>query len=66
MLLRRFVVLLLAGMLGSSFLVGCGGKKQQEQPQMQQSAPATEQAPAATDTTAKPDTTAKHDTTGGK
>jgi hypothetical protein len=49
MLLRRFVVLVLAGLLAVALFTGCGGQKQEE-PAMEQTPPATEQA--APDTTA--------------
>ncbi len=62
MLLRRFVVLVLAGLLAVALFTGCGGKKQEE-PAVEQTPPATEQAPATDTTAAKTDTGAMQDTT---
>ena len=56
MLLRRFVVLVLAGLLAVALFTGCGGQKQEE-PAMEQAAPDT--TAAATDTGAAMQDTSK-------
>jgi len=54
MLLRRFVVLVLAGLLAVALFSGCGGQKQEE-PVVEQTPPVTEQVTPDT-TAAKADT----------
>jgi len=61
-LLRRFVVLVLAGLLAVALFTGCGGKKQEE-PAVEQTPPATEQAAPDTTTAAADTGAAMKDTT---
>lgn|GEM_PF-5571836 len=61
-MLRRFVVLVLAGLLAVALFTGCGGKKQEE-PAVEQTPPATEQAAPDTTTAAADTGAAMKDTT---
>ena len=56
-MLRRFVVLALAGLLALSLIAGCGGPKQEEPAMEETTPPATEQ-PAADTAAAMTDTAA--------
>lgn len=56
-MLRRFVVLVLVGLLALSLLAGCGGQ-QQEEPAMEETTPPAEQSMPADTGAAMTDTTA--------
>lgn len=65
-MLKRFVTLLMVGLLMAAFLAGCGKKQETQMEETTPAQTAEQQAPTTTDTAMADTGAAQQDTAGGK